>query len=116
MSSSQQAKSGRKLSTADALQKLETKRKAKVSPAPRKQTATQEVKPISKLREWKLLYKPNPLTAADKASPQKGSPTKSNSEEKDPENFKGLCRNCRKLKTCKLPKPEGGVWRCEEYQ
>ena len=28
----------------------------------------------------------------------------------------GLCRNCSKLKTCTFPKPEGGVWHCEEYE
>ena len=27
----------------------------------------------------------------------------------------GLCVNCEHLKTCVYPKPEGGVWRCEEY-
>lgn len=29
---------------------------------------------------------------------------------------KGLCVNCDNLKTCTYPKPEGGVWHCEEYQ
>ncbi|MCP4685115.1 MAG: hypothetical protein GY867_06645 [bacterium] len=28
----------------------------------------------------------------------------------------GLCRNCDKLPTCCLPKAEGGVWFCEEYE
>lgn len=27
----------------------------------------------------------------------------------------GLCSNCAKAATCTFPKPEGGVWRCEEY-
>ncbi len=27
----------------------------------------------------------------------------------------GLCATCEKRKTCVVPKPEGGVWRCEEY-
>jgi hypothetical protein len=27
----------------------------------------------------------------------------------------GLCVNCDNAKTCTLPKPEGGVWHCEEY-
>jgi len=30
--------------------------------------------------------------------------------------YKGLCMNCVKRKTCTLPKPEGGVWHCVEYQ
>jgi len=29
--------------------------------------------------------------------------------------LKGLCMNCAHRKTCRLPKPEGGVWHCEEY-
>jgi hypothetical protein len=30
--------------------------------------------------------------------------------------FKGLCVNCRHRNTCAFPKPEGGVWHCEEYE
>jgi len=28
----------------------------------------------------------------------------------------GLCFNCANLPTCRLPKPEGGIWHCEEYE
>jgi hypothetical protein len=41
----------------------------------------------------------------------KKSPVKSN----DPD-IKGLCSNCEKVNDCKSPKPEGGVWHCEEYR
>lgn len=27
----------------------------------------------------------------------------------------GLCVNCERRTTCLLPKPAGGVWRCQEY-
>lgn len=27
----------------------------------------------------------------------------------------GLCMNCENRDTCTYPKPEGGVWHCEEY-
>jgi len=27
----------------------------------------------------------------------------------------GLCCNCKNRATCVFPKPEGGVWHCEEY-
>jgi hypothetical protein len=27
----------------------------------------------------------------------------------------GLCSNCEHREACIYPKPEGGVWRCEEY-
>ncbi len=29
--------------------------------------------------------------------------------------YAGLCANCENRETCIYPKPEGGVWRCEEY-
>ena len=28
----------------------------------------------------------------------------------------GLCRTCAGRDTCTFSRPEGGVWRCEEYQ
>jgi hypothetical protein len=28
----------------------------------------------------------------------------------------GLCSDCEGRQTCVFPKPEGGVWHCEEYQ
>lgn len=27
----------------------------------------------------------------------------------------GLCSNCDNRRTCIYPKPEGGVWHCDEY-
>jgi len=33
----------------------------------------------------------------------------------NPGEFKGLCINCANRETCKLAKPEEGVWHCEEY-
>ncbi|MCF7919234.1 MAG: hypothetical protein K9N06_04920 [Candidatus Cloacimonetes bacterium] len=30
--------------------------------------------------------------------------------------FKGLCTNCENRFICKLPRPETGVWYCEEYE
>ena len=28
----------------------------------------------------------------------------------------GLCGDCRIAATCTLPRPDGGVWHCEEYE
>jgi len=28
----------------------------------------------------------------------------------------GLCSNCKNRSTCSFPKPESGVWHCEEYE
>lgn len=36
--------------------------------------------------------------------------------ETDDRRFKGLCVNCAYRETCLYPKPEGGVWHCEEYE
>lgn len=30
--------------------------------------------------------------------------------------YKGLCQNCESRNTCIFPKPEGGIWHCEEYR
>jgi len=30
--------------------------------------------------------------------------------------FMGLCSNCEDRETCIFPKPEGGIWHCEEYR
>ena len=32
------------------------------------------------------------------------------------ERLKGLCVNCAEAPTCRYPRPEGGVWHCEEYR
>lgn len=29
---------------------------------------------------------------------------------------KGLCKNCANRETCTFPRPEGGVWHCDEYE
>ena len=30
--------------------------------------------------------------------------------------YRGLCSLCENRTTCTYPKPEGGVWHCEEYR
>jgi hypothetical protein len=37
-------------------------------------------------------------------------------KDEDSSNFMGLCSNCDNHSTCAFPKPEGGIWHCEEYQ
>ena len=34
---------------------------------------------------------------------------------KERNGYAGLCVNCENRETCTYPKPEGGVWRCEDY-
>jgi len=51
------------------------------------------------------------------AGKEKPLPTTSvNAEDKDSGKFIGLCSNCDNRITCVFPKPEGGIWHCEEYQ
>jgi hypothetical protein len=37
-------------------------------------------------------------------------------DKKEPAKLKGLCVNCLKRETCLYPKPEWGVWHCDEYE
>ena len=30
--------------------------------------------------------------------------------------YRGLCSDCEERATCVYPKPEGGVWHCEEFR
>lgn len=32
------------------------------------------------------------------------------------QHYRGLCSDCEERATCVYPKPEGGVWRCEEFR
>jgi len=36
--------------------------------------------------------------------------------EGDASDYRGLCSDCEDRRTCTFPRPEGGVWRCEEYR
>ncbi len=44
------------------------------------------------------------------------SPFKSDAAYESSGEYKGLCVNCEKRETCTYPKPEGGVWHCDEYE
>ena len=37
-------------------------------------------------------------------------------EERDGESPAGLCGNCDNRKSCSFPKPDCGVWHCDEYK
>jgi len=36
-------------------------------------------------------------------------------KQKELDKYQGLCVNCENRETCTFPKPEGGVWHCDEY-
>jgi len=37
-------------------------------------------------------------------------------EASDYHNYSGICMNCENRYDCLRPKPEGGIWQCEEYR
>jgi hypothetical protein len=41
---------------------------------------------------------------------------KASSGKKPETKFQGLCSSCEDRDVCIYPKPDGGVWRCEEYR
>ena len=45
-----------------------------------------------------------------------GSVTTPPTAERDTGIDKGLCKNCENRETCTFPRPEGGVWHCDEYR
>jgi hypothetical protein len=55
-------------------------------------------------------FVPVSATAAKAAAPksQAGRPAATG--------LKGLCMNCQKGQTCAIPKPDSGIWHCEEYR
>jgi len=62
------------------------------------------------------LSKPVPKSIQTVLISSYAAKVKNKSEEaKGSESYKGLCKLCDKLETCTFPKPEGGVWHCEEY-
>lgn len=117
MATIQEIKKRKKQNVTSTVQEITTKEKTKVGGVGQKAKTTEEVTPINKYKEWKLLYKTFPLKGSDKnTSPLNKSQFRSATQEKNPGNPLGLCANCKKRKACKLPKPEGGVWRCDEYE
>ncbi len=58
-----------------------------------------------------------PIKAAvEENSMDPGDQTGASGESKDAGRFTRLCRTCADRETCTYPKPEGGVWQCEEYR
>jgi hypothetical protein len=69
--------------------------------------------PVFFCEEYEI--EPGPLPQEVKAKPS-DPPALKDSRDKDSDSIIGLCSNCAHRKTCSYPKPEGGIWHCEEYQ
>jgi len=117
MDSTQHVRDGLKLDPTGAAERAETGI-TETSPAGMSAPGTDELtRPISKSKHWKLLYASNqPENPDGTASSVGGSGAGPGEEEPDSSRYKGLCKNCKKRDSCELPKPEGGVWRCEDYE
>ena len=70
-------------------------------------------KPSLYCEEFEVDTSPSVKTTGKYKSPET---TSVDAEEDDSSKFTGLCINCDNRKTCAFPKPEGGIWHCEEYQ
>jgi len=66
-------------------------------------------KPVLQCSEFQG-FESRPMKKAPDLKPKKPE------EADDASKFMGLCRTCEIRKTCKYPKPEGGVWHCDEYE
>ncbi len=56
------------------------------------------------------------LPTTSEATPGATAESKPGLEPEQPRIYRGLCMNCDLRETCALPRPESGVWFCEEYQ
>jgi len=52
---------------------------------------------------------------SERASPPTDSSSARRAAEEEVFKYSGLCVNCEHRRTCTHPKPEGGVWHCENY-
>ena len=50
------------------------------------------------------------------ASPLVDSAVAPRAPEKQVSKYAGLCMNCDHRQACAYPKPEGGIWHCEDYE
>jgi len=63
--------------------------------------------------EFEIEMTPHTQTAGD----DKGRPMIPDiAEVKGTTQFVGLCCDCENRQNCVFPKPEGGIWHCQEYQ
>jgi len=72
-------------------------------------------RPVTQCEEYGC-SEPAPAVAKPKAGSSPGCSGDSNTQEQEQTRHVGLCCNCANRDTCVFPKPEGGVWHCQEYQ
>jgi hypothetical protein len=67
------------------------------------------VLPVVQCEEFEIEVTPAPPAtgAASRVAPK---------PDRNRRKYLGLCENCESRETCGFPRPDGGVWHCEEYQ
>jgi len=70
-------------------------------------------RPAFYCEEFEIDIAPSRKTSEDRASQSTAS---SIAVAEETSELIGLCNDCESRQTCVFPKPEGGIWHCEEYQ
>ena len=83
--------------------------------APVCRSAKNSDSPVIYCEEFEYRLPPMSINAEKSADTAPKAPDRVTETRTDP-SLKGLCINCENRKTCTLPRPEGGVWHCEEYR
>jgi hypothetical protein len=72
--------------------------------------------PVLQCEEFEgIVYSPDRRNHPKKALPLNAAGRPLRSEISSPR-YMGLCTICEERDTCTYPKPEGGVWHCEEFR
>ncbi len=66
-------------------------------------------RPLLECEEFKGGERPGPVKSCEGGASVKA-------QEKNSGQWLGLCCDCGERGSCTFPKPEGGVWCCEEYR
>lgn len=72
-------------------------------------------RPIHFCEEFDDIMKCNSQPKTE-SSQCKTSSSKAESQNASNKTYLGLCSNCKFNRFCSFPKPEGGVWHCEEFE
>jgi hypothetical protein len=73
-------------------------------------------RPVLQCEQFELGVASPPPTTARANSPAKGLEGARSAEREEAHNYPGLCSNCDNRETCIYPRPEGGIWHCDEYR
>ncbi len=78
--------------------------------------ARDRTEPILQCEEFDGVVPPRMKVTHAASVSSTGLPKKPPGREEDPSLLGGLCGLCENRSICTFPKPEGGVWHCEEYR